>query len=169
MEDWYLWALAAGAVVVTVLAWRVPRAPMWVALASLSFITSGWYHDAGLPYGAAFGAFTNFVVIAALYAYAVLLYELVFWGCFLLMLMIDAIYLSGAVSSHSYFAIGLELANWLALLSVGAAGMADRAGVGLAWVGVFRARPRWAGAVHLGSDAALVHLAGRASHKADKR
>lgn len=149
LQDFYLWALAGFAIVVTALAWNVPRAPGWVALQALSFLSSGFWHDAGLPYGAAWGAFTNLAVIAALFAYAVLFYELAFWFCFMLMLVLDAIYLLNLFPSHSYFAIGLELANWLALLSIGAAGMADRAGVGLAWVAVFRARPTWARALAL--------------------
>lgn len=164
-DDWYLWALALGALIVTALSWRVPRALLWIALGALSFLTSGWWHDAGLPYGAAFGAFTNFVVIGALFAYAMLLYELVFWGCFLVMLAIDAFYLSGLINSHSYFAIGLEAANWLALLSIGAAGMADRAGVGLAWLAVLRARPGRAGAVGSGLRPAFAHLAGKPATK----
>lgn len=149
MEDWYLWALAVAAILAAVLAWRVPRAPAWIGMGALSFLASGWWHDSGLPYGSAFGAFTNLVVIAALFAYAVLFYELAFWLCFMVMLVLDAFYLLNLFPSHSYFAIGLELANWLALLSIGAAGMADRAGVGLAWVAVFRARPTWARAVVL--------------------
>lgn len=161
IDDWYLWALAAGAVVVAVLAWRVPRAPMWVGLGALSFLTSGWWHDAGLPYGAAYGAFTNFVIIAALYAYAITLYELTFMGCFIVMVAIDFLNLTNTFNSHHDFAVALELANWLALLSVGAAGMADRAGIGLAWVAVFRTRPRWIGAVHLRVHSAAAHLAGK--------
>lgn len=160
MEDWYLWALVAGAVAVTILAWNVARAPLWIAMGALSFITSGWWHDAGLPYPAAFGAFTNFVVIAALSAYAVLLYELVFMACFIAMTGIELFYLTGLIISHHDFAVALEIANWIALLSVGAAGMADRAGIGLAWVAVFRTRPRWAGAIHGGFRASLAHLVG---------
>lgn len=160
MTDWYLWALAAAAILAAVLAWRVPRAPLWVALGALSFLASGWYHDAGLPYGSAFGAFTNFAVIFALFAYATMLYELIFWLCFLAMLALDAFNLLGLIPSHSSFAIGLELANWLALISIGAAGMAERAGVGLAWLAILRTRPRWSGALHGRLRHALANLAG---------
>lgn len=147
LEDWYLWLLAAFALIFTVLSWRVPRAPLWIGMGALSFLSSSWWHDAGLPYGSAFGACTNLAVIAALFAYAVLLYELIFWVCFMVMLSIDAIYLLNLFPSHSSFAIGLEIANWAALLSIGAAGVAERTGRGLAWVAVLRARPAWPGTV----------------------
>lgn len=161
MTDWYLWALLVGAAAITILARNVPRAPAWVAMGALSFTASGWWHDAGLPYAAAFGAFTNFVIIAALSAYAVLLYELVFMACFIVMTFLEFFYLTNLINSHHDFAVALELANWIALLSVGAAGMADRAGIGLAWVAVFRTRPRWAGALNGGFRASLAHLVGK--------
>lgn len=158
--DWYLWLLAAGAIFVTWLAWRVPRAPWWVALQALSFLISGFWHDAGLPYGAAVGAATNLVILSALFAYAFQLYELIFWLCFLLMLAIDAAYLLNLVPSHSLFAVGLEAANWVALLSIGAAGTAERTGRGLAWLAVLRARPAWPRAVFHRARHALADLAG---------
>lgn len=157
--DWYLWALAFGAIAVAALAWNVPRAPMWVALQALSFCISGWWHDAGLPYPEVFGAFTNLAVIAALYAYAQRLYELFFWACFLLMLAIDFLALTNMLNSHFALAVGLEIANWLALISIGAAGMADRAGIGRYWVAVLRARPDWPGAIYGRIVSALAHLA----------
>jgi hypothetical protein len=166
LEEWYLWLLGFFAVVFTVLAWRVPRAPAWVAMGALSFLSSGWWHDAGFDYGEVYGAFTNFLIIAALFAYGPLLYELVFMGCFIVMVVIDYLYLTNRFNSHHNFAIGLELANWLALLSIGAAGMAERAGVGLAWVSVFRAPHSRAGSLHLGSDYPVVHLAGEPKAKA---
>lgn len=157
--DWYLWALAFGAVAVAGLAWNVPRAPMWIALQALSFCISGWWHDAGLPYGEAFGAFTDLVVVFALYAYCQLLYEIVFWSCFILMMFIDFLSLTHLINSHFALAVGLEVANWLALISIGAAGMADRAGIGRYWVGVLRARPVWPASLVLRAMAALAHLA----------
>lgn len=157
--DWYLWALAFGALAVAALAWNVPRAPLWIALQALSFCISGWWHDAGLPYPEAFGAFTNLVVICALYAYAQLLYEILFWASFIIMMLIDFLSLTGLISSHFVLAVGLEIANWLALIFIGAAGVADRAGIGHYWVGVFRARPKWTGAILHRALVALAHLA----------
>jgi hypothetical protein len=159
MTDFYLWTLAAAAIIAAALAWDVPRAPMWIALQALSFLISGWYHDAGFPYAAAFGAFSDLVIVCALYAQAQLLYELLFWGCFILMLAIDALSLTNILNSHFALAVGLEIANWLALISIGAAGMADRAGIGRSWVAVLRTSPRWTGAVHRRVVSALAHLA----------
>jgi hypothetical protein len=146
-DEWYLYALAAAAIIVAALSWNVPRAPMWIALQALSFCISGWYHDAGLPYPEVFGVLTNFAVMFALYAYAQLLYELFFWLCFVTMTLIDLLSLTNMLNSHWTLAVGLEAANWLALISIGAAGMADRAGIGRYWVAVLRAGPRGTGAV----------------------
>ena len=160
MEDWYLWLLAVVAIGVTWLAWRVPGAPWWVGIGALSFLASGWWHDAGMPYGAAFGAFTNLVILSALFAYAYQLYELIVWFCFMIMLAIDLAYLLNLVPSHSLFAEALEAANWVALLSIGAAGTAERTGLGLAWLTVLRARPHRARAVYGRLRHALSNLAG---------
>lgn len=156
---WYIALLAIFAIAVTVLAWRVPRAAMWVGLGALSFCASGWWHDSGLPYGAAFGAFTDIAVVFALYAYARLLYELVFWGCFILMMLIDLLLLTHVINSHWDFAVGLEVANWLALLSIGLAGLADRAKIGLAWVAIRRTSPSWRDSVLNRALVAVSHLA----------
>lgn len=130
---WYQGVLLAGAVIATVLAWNVPRAVLWIALGALSFITSSWWHDAGLPYGAAFGGATNFAICLALYAWAQQRWELRVWNCYHLMLLIDILYLMGFIRSHYDFAVALEIANWLALLVIGAAGIAERAGHGMAF------------------------------------
>ena len=158
MDDWYLWALAIAALGVLALAWNVPRAAMWIGLGALSFCSSGWWHDARLPYPEVFGAATDLAVICALYAYARLLYELIFWGCFIVMIFIDILSLTHLLNSHHDFAIGLEVANWLALVSIGAAGLANRAGIGRSWVAVFRARPEWPGAIYGRLVVAAAHL-----------
>lgn len=159
MTDWYLWLIAAAAAVVATLSWRVPRATMWLALQALSFCGSGWWHDAGLPYAEFFGASTDLAIVCALYAYAILLYELIFWACFVLMLAIDFLFLTHLINSHFALAVGLEFANWLALISIGAAGIADRAGIGRYWMAVLRARPGWTSAVYRRAVAALADLA----------
>jgi hypothetical protein len=144
MDDWYLWALAGGAVIAAALAWNVPRAVLWIALGALSFVASSWWSDAGLPYGAIFGAATNFAICFALYAAAQLKWELRLWNCFHLMIVIDLLYLSGLIKSHYDFAVGLEVANWLALLVVGTVGLMERAGYGPAGLAAFRSRAGWA-------------------------
>lgn len=158
-DEWYLYALAAAAVVAVALSWNVPRAPMWIALQALSFLASSWYHDANLPYPEVFGVCTDLVVIFALYAYAQLLYEIIFWATFIIMMFIDFLSLTGLINSHFVLAVGLEVANWLALISIGAAGVADRAGIGHRWLGVLRTGPRWTGSIVNRALSALAHLA----------
>lgn len=145
---WYQAALAIGAIVAVTLAWRVPRAGVWIGAGALSFIVSSAWNDFHLPYAAAFGAFTNLAVCFALYAYAKLKWEMRVWNCFHLMIVIDLLYLSGWIYSHYDYAVALELANWLALLIIGAAGVAERLGYGPAWAFARRSRPGWAGAFH---------------------
>lgn len=146
--NWYQLALVIGAVVAAALAWNVPRAVLWIGLGALSAIASAWWHDAALPYPAVFGAATNLAICFALYAHSQLKWEMRVWNCFHLMIVIDLLYLSGWIYSHYDYAVALELANWLALLIIGTAGIAERAGYGPAWAFARRARTGWAGALH---------------------
>lgn len=136
---WYHVALAIGAVIAGALAWEVPRAVLWISLGALSFLASSWWHDAGWPYGAAFGAATNIGICFLIYALAELRWELRVWNCFHLMIVIDLLNLTGVVKSHYDYAVALELANWLALLVIGAAGIMERASRGV-YSGPYRAR-----------------------------
>lgn len=142
---WYQTALAIGAVIACALAWDVPRAVMWISLGALSFVASSWWHDVGLPYGAAFGAGTNIGICFLLYAYAELRWEMRLWNVFHLMIVIDLLNLFGVVRSHYDYAVALELANWMALLLIGATGISERAGHGVS-AGHFD--PRRPGLVH---------------------
>lgn len=128
---WYHIALAVGAIVAGALAWNVPRAVLWISMGALSFLASSWWHDAGFPYGAAFGAATNIGICFLIYAHAELRWELRVWNCFHLMIVLDLLNLLGLIRSHYDFAVALEIANWLALLIIGAVGIADRVGSGV--------------------------------------
>lgn len=128
---WYQTAILCGYLAAIFIAWRVPRAVLWAGLLALSFVVSSWWHDAGLPYGAAFGASTNVAIGLLIYAIAEKRYEMRIWNCLHLMIVIDILYLAGWIASHTFFAIALELANWLAILVIGAAGLLERAGYGM--------------------------------------
>jgi len=136
-------ALLAGAVIAGVLSWNLPRASLWIILGALSFYTSYQWHLAGWPYPAVFGASTNLAVCFAIYAKAQLKYEMRVWNCFHLMVVIDLLYLSGWIKSRYDYAVGLELANWLGLLIISMAGLADRAGYGPTWLFSLRGRSGW--------------------------
>jgi len=128
---WYQAAILCGYLAAIVIAWRVPRAVLWCGLFVLSFITSSWWHDDGLPYGAAFGASTNVAIGLAIYALAERRYEMRLWNCLHLMIVVDILYLMGWVADHASFAFALELANWLAIAVVGVTGTLERAGYGM--------------------------------------
>lgn len=142
---WYHLALLAGAAGAAALAWNVPRAVLWISLGALSFVSSSWWHEAGLPYGAAFGAATNLAVCYAIYALAKLRYELRVWNAFHLMILIDILWMAGMIKSHYNFAVALEVANWLGILVIGATGILERAGDGIA---AHRSYTGWLGAIH---------------------
>jgi hypothetical protein len=96
-------------------------------LGGLSFVVSSWWHNAGLPYGAAFGAATNFAICVAIYQLSQHRWEIQVGKCFLAMILIDAIWLWGLIPSHYTYAVSLEAANWIALTIIGATGFAERA------------------------------------------
>lgn len=142
---WYQALLVVGACTAGLLAWNVPRALMWIGMGALSFLASHWWHDAGLPYGAAFGAATNLAICYMLYAFAERRWEMRVWNCFHLMIVLDLMYMGGLIKSHYAFAVSLEIANWLALAVIGATGILERLRNGsphhdLGW--------GWAGALH---------------------
>lgn len=141
--NWYHIALLVGALGALILAWDVPRATLWIMCGVASFVTSYFYHISELPYPAVFGAATNLAVCFAIYAKAQLQYEMRVWNCFHLMIVIDLLYLSGWINSRYDFAVGLEIANWLALLIIGTAGVAERSGFGPLGLFALRARAGW--------------------------
>ena len=59
------------------------------------------------------------------------------------MVLIDLLYLSGWITTRYEYAIGLEVANWLGILIISVAGLADRAGYGPNWMFAYRRRPGW--------------------------
>lgn len=122
MYEWYQIALVVGAVITLVIAWEVPRAALWIALGGLSFVASSLWHDAGFPYGAAFGAATNFVVWLFIFSWARQQWEMRVINCFQAMIATDIVYfglqLYSTHPSHYAFATLLELWNWLALVVI---------------------------------------------------
>lgn len=123
---WYQAALLIGAVVAALLAWD-RRATLWIFLGVVSGVSSAIWHDSGMPYGAAFGAATNMAICTAIYLNWQWRWELQIAKCFMTMILIDAIWLWGLIPSHFWFAVSLEIVNWIALLIIGATGIAERA------------------------------------------
>ena len=127
MMEWYEWALAAGAIIAGLLAIRVPRAIFWIALGIISYTLSSWAHNENVPYAAYIGAATDFAICALLFIMARSRWEMRVWHCFNLMVLIDILYSVGVIKDHYDYAVALELANWLAILFIGQAGVSDLA------------------------------------------
>lgn len=129
--DQFQTALAIGALVTAMVAFYVPRALLWVMALTISFALATWWQKAGFPYREVFGAGTDFLIILALFSLAEKRWELrVFW-CVILMMMIDTLRFAGLVE-HYWTIVGLEVANWLALIAIALTGIAERVEHGVA-------------------------------------
>lgn len=124
--DQFQTALAIGALVTAMVAFYVPRALLWIMALVISFAISTWWQKVGFPYREVFGAGTDFLIVLALFWLAEKRWELrVFW-CVILMMLIDTLRFAGLIE-HYWTIVGLEIANWLALLSITYVGIMERA------------------------------------------
>jgi hypothetical protein len=127
MLAWYHWTLIGAAAISAALAWNVPRAPMWIALGAISYVTSAMWHNAGWPYATQFGAATNLAICYLMWVFADQRWEMRVWNAFHLMLLIDLLFIFGWIRSQYDFAVSLEIVNLVALIFIGATGIAERA------------------------------------------
>lgn len=128
--EWYHGTLLTMAVIAVVLAWRVPNAALWVGFGLFSYVTSAWWHNAGFPYATLYGAATNVATCLAIYYVGVAKWEMRLFACFILMLLIDLLFVCGVIETQYIFAVSLEVVNAYALLLIWAAGIAERVGGG---------------------------------------
>lgn len=138
-------ALLVGAVVVAALAWRIPRAIMWIIAGALSFVASTAYARFDLPYPPAFTAACDVAVCLGVYFFGQLRWELHLWRLFQLSVLVSIAHLAGVIGPHYAYIVALETINWLALFLI--AGTAIMARVGENGMGSGRwtdRRLRWA-------------------------
>lgn len=129
--EWYHATLLTMAVVAVVLAWKVPNAALFVALGFLSYASSAIWHNLGFPYGTLYGAFTNIIICFVIYrSSSHARWEAKLMACFVLMILIDLLYVCGVIETQYIFAVSLELVNAYALLLISATGIAQRIGNG---------------------------------------
>ena len=141
--EWYHWTLISAALIAGALAWRVPRAVIWIGLGVVSYVTSAMWHNAGLPYATAYGAATNLIICYLFWIFSNRRWEMRLWNFFHLMLVVDLLYIFGAIRDQFTFAVTLELINLAALIFIGLTGMFDRVGDGIhSWASSPR-RPDW--------------------------
>lgn len=120
-------ALLVGSLAVAAVTKFDRRVIAWLGAAQASFWLSVLYWDLGLPYGEAFGAITNLLVIALVYRFGLYRWEL--WVCaiFVLMIGVDFLYIAGKVFPAVFiedrtFSIALFVLNCSLLLTVGMVG-----------------------------------------------
>lgn len=143
MLEWYHWTLITMAAIAAISAWHLPRATLWIGLGAFSYVTSAWWHNAGFPYGAAYGMATNLAICFTIYALAQQRWELRTWNMIHAMILIDILYLAGVIKTHLLFAVSLEVINAAALLLITATGIMDRAGYARLRSGSYRGRRPW--------------------------
>lgn len=130
--EWYHATLITMAVVAGVLAWRIPEAVVTVGVGAFFYVTSAWMHLNGLPVAMIYGISSNLVMCLLLYPMpksAGRWVDKVF-SCYILMLLIDLLYVTGVIQSPYVFAVSLEVVTAYALLLIWAAGIAERAANG---------------------------------------
>lgn len=148
MLEWYHWTLIGMAASAAILAWNVPRALLWLGLGAASYVTSAMWHNAGLPFATHYGAATNVVIFLLLFKYAQTWWEMKFWPCITLMLLIDLLYVTGVIKTQEAFGIALEVVNAIAILLIGATGLTDRINAGAGNHNRGSPYRAWASALH---------------------
>lgn len=143
MLEWYHWTLITLAIAAAVSAWHLQRAVLWISLGALSYVTSAWWHNAGLPYGAAYGMATNLAICFAIYGLAQQRWELRLWNAYHAMILLDILYLAGVIKTQLLFAVSLEVVNAAALFLIIGTGIMDRAGYARLRSGSYRSLRIW--------------------------
>lgn len=130
--EWYHATLITMAAIAVALAWRIPEAVVTVGIGSFLYATSAWWHLGGLPGAMFYAVSTNLVMCFLLYPMPETAGRWVdkVFSCYILMLLIDLLYVCGIIQSHYIFAVSLEIVNAYALLLIWAAGIAERAANG---------------------------------------
>lgn len=129
--EWYHQALLTMAAIAVITAWRVPWAATIVGVGTfLACMTSIW-HSAGLPYGVLFGAITNLMMCVGLSMISnpSRMVDRVF-SCYILMLLIDLLFVTRVIETQYIFAVSLEVVNAYALLLIFVTGFVERVGNG---------------------------------------
>ncbi len=126
--EWYHQVLVLLALIAALLAWHVPRAVLWIGVGTFSYVTSAWWHQAGIPHGEVYGAATNVATCALIYYLGPPWsgMETRLMSVFVLMILVDLLYATGIIQTPYLFAVTLEIINAYALLLIWAAGITER-------------------------------------------
>ena len=115
--SYYLIAMTiAGAV--AFVAWRVPRAALWVGLTALTFVLSSLWWDFGGDYPSAFGAALDFIAALVMLKFARTTWEWLIVNVFGLMMLVQIIHHSAGIPPHFIYVVSLEGLNCAILVIV---------------------------------------------------
>lgn len=123
-------ALLIGAGATMALSWKLPRAKGLIALGVASFFFSTLYSRHAIPFmpAPAVAVFFDALVCLWIYYAGRERWELLIWRVFQTMVLVNLLYLWGAIGPHSVYVIALEALNWLALVVIGTTACLERLG-----------------------------------------
>lgn len=122
----YQLALAIGAIITALVAFRLPRSWRWIMAGALSFSASTAYYRYGLPSYPAFTLICDATVCLSVYAFARERWEERIYNIFQLSVLISLLYMSNVIANHWLYVVVLELLNWAALLTIAGTAIWDR-------------------------------------------
>lgn len=125
MSVWQF-SLAIGALISAVVAMKLPRSSMWIAIMAGNFILCTVYARSGLSYPPAFTLALDTLTCLAIDYYAREKWELRLFNIYQISVLISVLRLFGIVDSKYIYVLSLELCNWLALLLIGGTAVLDR-------------------------------------------
>lgn len=135
-------ALAIGAVIAVAVAWRVPRAAMWILAGAMSFIASTAWARYGMPYPPVFTGLCDAAICLGIYFFGKSAWEMRLWRLFQASVLVSLLYFVGVIGPHWAYIVALEAINWLALLLIIGFGVVERYGNAARWRS--DSRVRWA-------------------------
>ena len=145
----YQMILAMAAVAAVALAWRVPRAWLWVALGALDFIATTAYARGGWEYPSFFSVIVDGLVCACIFFIATRRWEMQIGRLFMAMMLVNLVYflaehIAKVEMSHAIYITVLEVLNALVLCLIGGIGTMERG-----WAGGYRAWNHRVNPLHL--------------------
>lgn len=116
-------ALLIGSIITAAVAWRVPRALLWILAGAASFVASVAWARYSLPMPPLFTACCDAAACLTIYAYARKEWELKLFALFRASVFVSLIYFCAAfvwpkAASHWLYVTILEAINWTALLLI---------------------------------------------------
>lgn len=117
--------LAIMALVTAIIARHLPRAWLWIAAGSLSFVASSAYWKLGLPHHGAFTLVCDSLVCLSIYFVGREQWETRLYNVFQFSVLISILRMAGFLDYGVVYAGMLELCNLAALLLIGGTAILD--------------------------------------------